>query len=220
MDTRTLLDLFRKIVYEETIWLRHYIGEVKSTTDEDRLGRVCVALYDLGFNDASTGVWAAPRDKNSMSIPAVGDWVEVYFVNGDRNRPVYLGVAGEIAQMAPKSYDGKDSTHVLFEDPEEKITAVFDALKNELNIGKQGFQPCARKEDAVKSTSAEDSAAWAVVQALLGVISGAPIPEPGNGSPSAFQAALAVALSAAGGAPTSLTSKIIEGSDQVKVGNK
>jgi len=82
--------------------------------------------------------------------------------------------------------------------------------------GKDSF--AARTDDEVKSTSSEDSAFWAFFSAFFGVITGPPIPEPGNGSPSALQTALNAAISAAGGTPSDLTGKITGGSEEIKIG--
>jgi hypothetical protein len=82
------------------------------------------------------------------------------------------------------------------------------------------MQFVSRIGDKTKSDSGSDSSFWTFFSAVFSVITGAPIPEPGSGSPSAFQAALALAITGSGGTPTSQTSKITEGSDQVKVGNK
>jgi hypothetical protein len=76
-----------------------------------------------------------------------------------------------------------------------------------------GDKPAARKEDEIKSTSAEDSAYWTFWSAMFGIIKGIPINEPGNGAPSAFQAALAAALVAT--TPSSLTGKITAGTEEV-----
>jgi len=79
-----------------------------------------------------------------------------------------------------------------------------------------GSIPVARQDDTIQSTSAEDSAYWAFWNAMFTVIKGVAIPEPGNGAPSAFQAALKAALIAS--TPVSLTGKITTGSDKIKVG--
>ena len=79
-----------------------------------------------------------------------------------------------------------------------------------------GTIPVARQDDPIASTSSEDSPYWAFWSAMFAVIKGAAIPEPGGGAPSAFQAALKLALAAS--TPASLTGKITAGSDKVKVG--
>jgi hypothetical protein len=139
----------------------------------------------------------------SIKIPAVGTFVEIYFVAGDRSRPVYVGQVSELGEI-PKSYNGK-SNHVIFEDPENKTHIDFDGRKNELEIGKTDLQFCARKNDEVKSTNIDDATFWAYINAIALHV------HPANGTPSPT---LAI------GIPSSLSSKITTGSDQIKVGKK
>jgi len=102
-----------------------------------------------------------------------------------------------------------------------KITIKNDNAEIEmLNDGNidinNGTNGVARKNDEVKSTSTEDTAFWTFWQAMFTVIKGAPILEAGNGAPSAFQTALALALAST--TPSSLTGKITKASDSVKAG--
>lgn len=210
MDDRDLLSLIRRIVYKETIWLRHYIGEVKNVTDLERLGRINVVCIDLGFNDEASGFWCYPRDKNALLTPKIGDWVEIYFMGGDQDRPVYLGKVPELDKMLPKNYDGRPTTQVPFEDPEDKIRILFDGIRNELSIGKIDFRECARKEDAVASTGAEDNPYWTFITCFTTWASAVASALNGLGVPVPFTCIV----------PSSLAGKITEGSSQVKVGDK
>ena len=220
MIDKSLLDIIRKIIYKETIWLRHYIGQIADLNDPLQQGRINVVLFDLGCDSAKNGFWCYPRDKESLITPKLNDWVEVYFMQGDRNRPVYIGKANEIQQMLPKNYDGKPTTHILFEAPDNDIHIKFDSVQNLLEIGNSDFQFVGRIGDEVTSDNQADSTWWVFLNAFFGVITGAPIPEPGNGAPSAFQTALNIAITSAGGLPSSQKAKITKGSDQVKVGKK
>jgi hypothetical protein len=76
----------------------------------------------------------------------------------------------------------------------------------------------ARNGDSTQSGESDDSTFWNWMQAFMTIVQGAPIPEPGNGSPSAFQTALQAAF-AASPFPSSLTGKITSGSDRLKVGD-
>ncbi len=89
---------------------------------------------------------------------------------------------------------------------------------NKLAIGKIGgtFADAARKDDQTQSTSSTDSSFWSFWSTFLGVIRGLPINEPGNGSPSAFQAALISAFGVSS-TPSSLTGKITAGSSSVQI---
>jgi hypothetical protein len=200
---KTLLEIFRRIIWTETRWLRHYLAQVVNVTDSDNRGQVRVICFDLGYTSEDNGLWCSPRNKNGLITPKVGDWVEIYFMGGDKNRPVFIGQANDMEGMLPKNYDGKATTQVLFEDGENKIRQVFDALANEMKIGNSGFSPCARKDDTTKLTlSGIDIQTLAVALLTTGgfVPASAPVP-----------ASVSV---------TFTNGKITSGSNQVSVGAK
>lgn len=210
-NDRSLLALLRRIVYDETIYLRHYLAQVISVDDPDQQGKIRVACYDLAFSPSNggLGLWVTMRDKNSLTTPAVNDWVEIYFMSGDKNRPVCLGKANEMKDMLPGAYDGKPTTHVIFEDPEAKISLVFNALNNLLEIGNTDMQFAARINDEIKSTGSEDTAFWTWLAGMITIITSTPY--------LGLQAAMGVYIGA-NPVPASLTGKITKGSDQVKIG--
>ena len=111
MNKRDEYQIIKKIIAEETLYMQHYQGLVLDNQDPLNKGRIKVALYDLGW---SQGIWAKPRVK--ISVPAVGKWVDVYFINSDKDKPVYLPIAFENQDMLPKNYDGQPTTHVIFEE--------------------------------------------------------------------------------------------------------
>lgn len=123
------------IVRQETKWLRHYVGSVLDTADTLHIGRVQVAIQELGFTDSSMGVWACPRQGNSMSPPAVGEWVEVYFISGDPSRPVYLPGAVEhmLGSVVPSGYTDP-SKPILFQDPIDSSKIDYDESSQQLNV--------------------------------------------------------------------------------------
>ena len=190
MITRDLNSLLRRLIQKETMFLRHYIGKVLNNQDPLKKGRVCCAVYELGVDSEANGFWAHARDKLSMVVPAVGDWVEIYFINGDRNRPVYMGGADEMSTMTPINFTGNPRQAILYEDRDNKIHLKYDADLNELDIGNASFQPAARKGDSVKVT----------------------IPA---GSLPATAGPYPVVVSA----PIDVTGTITEGSGQVKIGD-
>lgn len=131
----SIYGLIQDIIIRETRFLKHYIGEVKNNIDPLAMGRILVTIDELGWSTPDIGAWCYPRDKNSLTTPAIGDWVEVYFIDGDVDRPVYLGVANEIAEMTPKTFDGMPTTHVLFEDPVADANNIkFDGVTGELSF--------------------------------------------------------------------------------------
>lgn len=217
--TRTFYGEIRSIVRQETKYLRHYYGEVTKNDDPDGQGKIRVKIPELGWTEDNNSPWVQPRYLHSMIVPNNGEYVEVYFMAGEINRPVYMGQVHEIKGQLPELYSDKNDV-VLYEEPGGKIGVHYNKNDDVLNIGKSEHKEAARKEDETISDSSTDSAFWSFMAAFYGVITGAPIPEPGSGSASALQAALAAAIAGAGGTPTSQTGKINEGSNQVKVGDK
>jgi hypothetical protein len=74
-----------------------------------------------------------PRDLHSMRVPRVGEYVEVYFMLGDENRPVYRGQFHEIAGGTPPAYDGPQKV-VLYQDPDEELTLMWDRESGEVTL--------------------------------------------------------------------------------------
>lgn len=231
MIDRDVINVIRKIVSQETVYLRHYIGKVLKNKDVQRKGRVLVGIDELGLNKEDNGFWAAPRDKNSMSLPAKSDYVEIYFINGDRDRPVYMGVANEIKGMKAKNYNGLPSNHVLFEDTKNKHVDKFDEILNVRQMGKTLHKFAARLTDSVLGNAATDAsyfgtypAAWvaykAAVSSALSTYTGAG--GAGGGAPviDAFILALGAATAAVLTPPLTMTAKINSASNQVKIGDK
>ena len=97
-DPRSIIEA---LIREQTKYLRHYIGRVTDVQDPLGRGRVLVHVPDLGWNTDAAGAWCWPRAMHGMDVPAVGEWVEVYFVAGDPDQPVYLGQAAEIQEQKP-----------------------------------------------------------------------------------------------------------------------
>lgn len=135
-------DLYEEIrlqIIEETLYYRHYIGEVVDNNDSLKKGRVKVTIPELGLDDNGTAIWCFPRQGHSMSVPKKGEWAEIYFINADPEKPVYLYPASEIAENTPKGYTGDVKKHTIFEDPEnEKATIVYDGNGKELQILQDG----------------------------------------------------------------------------------
>ena len=131
--------IIRSIVWEETKYLRHYVAEVKKNTDELMSGRILVVIPSLGWDTEDKGQWARPRYTHGLSVPKVGEWVEVYFIDGSVNNLAYMGTALEMLNMKPLNYTGP-TMHVLWEMPgdqeqvikynadEKKATLKFDKL--------------------------------------------------------------------------------------------
>ena len=131
---RDLLEVIVDTIAFETRYLRHYIGKVTNNSDPLNKGRVLVQVPQLGWTHDAIAAWCRPRDKHSMVVPAIDEQVEVYFVDGDRSRPVYSGIASEMKDQLPKAFDGKATTVVLWQDPGTGDAIVYDASVPEIRI--------------------------------------------------------------------------------------
>jgi hypothetical protein len=87
-----------------------------------------VLIYELGFITPDLAVWCNPRmGANTLNIPNIGQWVEVYFINGDRGKPVYLPMAGEIQGNLPKNFTGDILKDIIYESFKDKTNNIqFD----------------------------------------------------------------------------------------------
>jgi hypothetical protein len=128
-----------EMIRRETRYLRHYWGEVLSTTDQLNRGRVLVSIPALGWNSADTGPWCMPRDKYSMIVPNVGDFVEVYFLEGDRDKPVYLGIVSEITGGTPANYT-TPKERILYQDKDTEDYLLYNSATGELSFIVGGFK--------------------------------------------------------------------------------
>jgi len=123
--TNSLYGMICEIVRQETIYLRHYIGQVLSNTDEENIGCVQVAIPELGWTTEEESPWCYPRERHAMSVPLVGEWVEVYFLSGNIDKPVYIGNCGEMKKddnknCIPEWFDGYPETRVIYQSPNSK----------------------------------------------------------------------------------------------------
>lgn len=216
-DLDTLTGIFEKIVTPMFKYAVPRLGKVVDVNDKE--GRVLALVPSLGWDTKDKATWCFPTDKKSLIVPKVNDFVLIEWIDSNPDIPMYRGIASNLKDMIPKIYSGNPKFSVLFESNEEKISITYDEEKNLMKIGKSDFRKSARVDDTIKSTSSEDSAFWTFWSTFLGIITGTPINEPGNGAPSAFQTALSLALTPLG-TPSSLDGKITSGSEQVEVGDK
>lgn len=128
-----------EIVRQETLYLRHYIGQVISNTDSLDIGMVQVAVPEFGWTDQDNAPWCYPRQLHAMSVPIVGEWVEVYFLSGDINKPVYIGLCNEMrkddnTRCIPPWYKGDPKTRVILQSPSSGKGIKIDDTTKELLI--------------------------------------------------------------------------------------
>lgn len=139
MPAYDLYEIIRETVHKELTYYKHYVGKVMSNTDPDRMGRVLVTIPELEW-DNNIQIWASPRQGNAMSLPKIDSYVEVYFMNADSGRPVYLHPATEMTNMVPSKFDGNSSTHLIFQDPSltsnyiKEQSGTFDVKGMKINL--------------------------------------------------------------------------------------
>ena len=82
-----------------------FLAKVISIEDEKKKGRVCVRIVNVHPEQDSNGIatgpnnlpWAEPafpisgNGYGDFSLPSVGDFVWVFFIEGDIRRPVWIG---------------------------------------------------------------------------------------------------------------------------------
>lgn len=209
-----LYNLLKKIIQDEFRYIVPRLGQVKDVIDPLQKGRVLAIVPSLGWLTNAQGTWCYSRDKNALLTPKLDDWIMVQWMEGNINKPFYTGIVTEMKDMLPSTFDGLDTTSVIFESPDEKIAMVYDAVTDILTIGKDTFSEAARKEDAIKSTSAEDSTFWTWLTTTLMTTFNTHVHATAAPGPPVVPVPLLAAP------PTSITGKITEGSSQVKIGDK
>lgn len=123
IESRDLYDLIREIILEEISFLKHYLAKVVNVNDPLKLGRVQVTLPEIGLINENS-IWCFPRQNYSLVFPKVGNFVEVYFLYGDINRPVYLFPCNELKENVLKNWNGNIKESILFESPDNKTDNI------------------------------------------------------------------------------------------------
>lgn len=130
---RDEMEIIRNLIIRETRYLRHYTGIVQNVDDPLSSGRVQVMIPALGWSSVSSARWCWPRDRDSMVPAHVDDTVEVYFMDGRPDRPVYLGQAHEVAGNKVDSYLSPDEP-VLYQNPETGDKIVYSEAGKSLEV--------------------------------------------------------------------------------------
>lgn len=118
-----LVTMIEKIIKDVTRFYIPRIGYVSKIIDSLGKGRILVLIETLGWNTDEKGAWCFPKSK-SIVTPNVGDYVIVEFVDGDRDLPVYSGIANQMKNMLPESYES-ENTQVLFENREKDFSILY-----------------------------------------------------------------------------------------------
>lgn len=130
-----LTAMIKKLILDTTRYNVPRLGKISKVNDELKKGRVLVLIPSLGWDTDEKGAWCYPKDKNKLVTPDIGKYVLVEFIDGDRDLPVYSGVATQMKNMLPAAYDGKNTTQVLFENKAQDFAIVFDEENNVYKIG-------------------------------------------------------------------------------------
>lgn len=143
-----------------------YVGEVISRDDEENLSRVQVRV--LGVHESDTGApWALPAkplmgDKQ-FTVPAVGTWVYVLFINGNPLRPLYFG------QVEDEELGDSESNKYGFavSDDSTVVEILVDKDNKEVRVG-------ATDDDwTIKITGGTVEIGNGVLRRLLNAVAGA-----------------------------------------------
>lgn len=131
-----ILEEIRRIVIDETKYMRPYFGEVLFNVDpiEPKSGAIQALVDELGWSDPTSVGRCLPRFMHGMDVPNIGETVMIYFMDGDPERPVYQGQVAEIFGNVPSSFDGLPSTRILHESPLLGNLIKTDDLTGEITI--------------------------------------------------------------------------------------
>lgn len=146
---RTILSSIAEVVLLQTKYLRHYDGQVLETRIENDVLEVKCSVLSLGWYAAETAPWCQARSVNRGSTkPEVDDWVEIYFMNSDMNRPVWLGMQSNLS--GPKATDTKDIIY-------EKGASFIVAEDGVLTLEDEAIEIIADGEAAARETDSVEA---------------------------------------------------------------
>lgn len=129
-----LTRMINKLILAATRFHVPRLGKVSKIDDELKKGRILVHIDSLGWDTDNKGAWCYPKDKKGIIIPRLGDYVIVEFLDGNKDFPIYTGIATQMKDMLPKSFDGNSNTQILFESQDNKTVIKIDELISEINI--------------------------------------------------------------------------------------
>jgi len=134
-EENVLSDWIAQFIRKETLFLRHFIGQVMTIADPTQAkGVINVEIQELK-NIIPSLIPCAPRQNASLVIPNIGDYVEVYFLNGQPERAVYLYPATEMQLMANKAATLDPKLDVLYCSPDSATDSItYQRITQILNI--------------------------------------------------------------------------------------
>jgi hypothetical protein len=122
-----------QVISEETKYFKQYEGKVLDTGDELNKGRVKISVPELGWFLPTESPWVdAEYFGRGCIVPKVDDWVVVYFIAGNVNRPRYRSRTSALTGSTPGSYTGPE-TVILYED--DTVVIMYDGEVVTVNAG-------------------------------------------------------------------------------------
>jgi hypothetical protein len=122
-----------QVISEETKYFKQYEGKVLDTGDELNKGRVKISVPELGWFLPTESPWVdAEYFGRGCIVPKVDDWVVVYFIAGNVNRPRYRSRTSALTGSTPESYMGPE-TVILYED--DNVVIMYDGEVVTVNAG-------------------------------------------------------------------------------------
>jgi len=159
----------REVVQQEVrralMFYRHYWGTVLSTDDRLGIGRIQVSLPDLRLTTRDSAPWCAPRYAPGVTVPYIGSVVEVYFVEGNSSRPVWLGRVPEQAERLASYSSG---VAVLHEDQGSGDAITYDSQEKKYHVT-SGGAAAAREGDATNVDLTTDPTNMAMIVAVCAI---------------------------------------------------
>ena len=123
-----------QVISRTTRYMRTYLAKVIDNKDNDGRGRVLIIIPELGIITESEGVWADVEQPVSHNvIPAIDDWVSVYFMSGDASKPTVRGIVNSIKDNVPET---DEQNRLLYKD--EVLKVNLDIENKELTIETDG----------------------------------------------------------------------------------
>jgi hypothetical protein len=185
-----------QVISEETKYFKQYEGKILDIGDELNKGRVKISVPELGWFLPTESPWVdAEYFGRGCIVPKVDDWVVVYFIAGNVNRPRYRSRTSALTGSTPGSYTGVNKK-VLFDDSVTVI--VYDDESKELSIS--GPAKITIKGDAIElNGNGKQFVTWSELNTALTTLCGllANHVHPSNGTPSPSLAGLSCDISAA-----------------------
>jgi hypothetical protein len=132
--TDTFTGVIAKIVRELTRFNVPRLGKISKIDDPEGKARVLVRIPSLNWMTDNVGAWCYPIDKKALVTPEVGSWVIVMWIDGDVNKPVYIGIDSKMKDMLPSAYTDQNS-QILFENQGRDFSIRYDESGGVLNIG-------------------------------------------------------------------------------------